>query len=99
MASRHCCAKAEELLLPPRDHSSNSSSLSSFSCTQDTSSDEKEFTGSIIDGADASLLLRVSRGSISLARDDDKAECIGMLISNIRDTTNDDSDIVLLSPQ
>jgi hypothetical protein len=40
--------------------------------------------------------LRVSRGSISLARDDDRAECIGMLISNIRDTTNDDSDLVLI---
>jgi hypothetical protein len=34
---------------------------------QDTSSDEKEFTGLIIGGADAALLLQVSRGGISLA--------------------------------
>jgi hypothetical protein len=51
--------KAEELLLLPRDHSSDSSSLSSFSCMQDTLSDKKEFSGLIIGSADAALLLRV----------------------------------------
>jgi hypothetical protein len=57
MASWRCRAKAEELLLLPRDHSSDSSSLSSFSYTQDTLSDEMEFTGSIIGGANAALLV------------------------------------------
>jgi hypothetical protein len=52
-----CRAKAEELLLPPRDHSSDSSSLSSFSCMQGTLSDEKEFSGLIIGSANAALLL------------------------------------------
>jgi hypothetical protein len=40
---------------------------------QDTLSDEKEFSGLIISGANAALLLRVlqlSRGGISLARND-----------------------------
>jgi hypothetical protein len=59
MASRCCHVKAEESLLPPHDHSSYSSSLSSFSCTQDTLSNKKEF---IIGGANAALLLQVSHG-------------------------------------
>jgi hypothetical protein len=65
----HCCdgIMAEELSLSPHDHSSYSSSLSSFSCMQDTSSDEKEFTGLIIGGANAALLLQVSHGSIMLS--------------------------------
>jgi hypothetical protein len=55
-------------LLPPRDHSSDSSSLSSFSCMQGTLSDEKEFSGLIIGGADAALLLRVCDFHVAASR-------------------------------